>query len=120
MWPLGDRVRMANVIPLRTIAFYLDGGDTHMAALRNLAGNVLAFLPAGILLPVLFPRLRRMRALLAAAFGASLTVEVVQLLTGFGRFDVDDILLNVVGAAIGWAVWAVAARLGRAADLTAP
>jgi glycopeptide antibiotics resistance protein len=37
-------------------------------------------------------------------FFLSLFIEVVQLLTGFGSFDVDDLILNVLGTVIGFGV----------------
>lgn len=101
MYNLADRLKWANFIPFRTIAFYLDGKETFATAWRNLAGNVAAFLPMGVLLPVVLTRLRRMRSILAYSLAISLFIEVVQLFTGLGSFDVDDILLNVLGAAIG-------------------
>ncbi len=113
MWPLSERLRLANFTPFRTIAFYLGGGESPQAALRNVAGNVLAFLPMGFLVPMVFPKLRRMRSILAASFAMSLALEIAQLLTGMGGFDVDDILLNVVGAAISGLAFGLAARVSR-------
>ncbi len=110
MWSLAERLKLANFVPFRTIVLYIGGGETVQAALRNVAGNVLAFLPMGFLLPVMFPELRGARSVLAVAFAASLALEVVQLLTGLGGFDVDDLLLNLLGAAIG----GLLARAGRA------
>ena len=37
--------------------------------------------------------------------GLSLGVEVMQLLTKVGSFDVDDILLNTVGGVIGFLIY---------------
>ena len=34
-------------------------------------------------------------------------IELFQLFTAFGAFDVDDILLNCVGAMIGYNIFAV-------------
>jgi glycopeptide antibiotics resistance protein len=101
--PLGVRMReFSNFIPLKTIAYYALGGQSTGAALWNLAGNILAFVPMGFVLPVLLPKMQRVRNVILIAFGVSLCFEAIQLLTGIGRFDVDDILLNVLGAAAGW------------------
>ena len=73
-----------------------------------LVGNVLLFLPMGLLMPVLWRR-ERLRDALVAGLALSLGIEVVQLV--LGRFlDVQDLLLNVLGAGLGWGLWAVVGR----------
>jgi glycopeptide antibiotics resistance protein len=103
--PLSLSVRMreiSNFIPLKTIAYYGLGGQSMGVALWNVAGNTLAFVPMGFGPPILLPKMQRVRNVILIAFGVSLCFEVIQLLTGIGRFDVDDVLLNVLGAAAGW------------------
>ena len=73
-----------------------------------LVGNVLLFLPLGLLMPVLWRR-ERLRDALLAGLALSLGIEVVQLV--LGRFlDVQDLLLNVLGAGLGWGLWAAVGR----------
>lgn len=43
----------------------------------------------------------------------SLTIEVIQLLTKVGCFDVDDMILNTLGAALGYGIYAVCDRIRR-------
>lgn len=71
----------------------------------NLAGNIIAFIPFGILVPVLFRFERNLFGLAGTAFLFSLLVETVQLLTQRGSFDVDDLLLNTLGGIIGYLVF---------------
>ena len=74
---------------------------TNWAELRNIILNILLFLPFGYLIPSLFPRLRWWQViLLGLAF--SLTIELLQLITKLGYADVDDLINNTLGAAIGW------------------
>ena len=40
----------------------------------------------------------------------SLIFETIQLLTGLGEFDVDDILLNILGAVIGYMFYHIVVR----------
>ena len=40
-----------------------------------------------------------------AAFVTSFGVETIQLITGRGYFQVDDILTNVLGAVIGYVIF---------------
>lgn len=74
---------------------------TNWAELRNIILNILLFFPFGYLLPRLFPRLRWWQViLLGLAF--SLCIELLQLITRLGYADVDDLINNTLGAAIGF------------------
>lgn len=75
----------------------------------NLFGNVLLFVPLGFLLPILFAKARRFSTTIVWTMLASLTIELTQLGTRLGSFDVDDLILNVLGGSIGYAVWTMAA-----------
>ncbi len=48
-----------------------------------------------------------------AGFSLSLLVEVMQLITKVGCFDVDDMILNTAGAAIGYLLFVVCNYLRR-------
>ena len=74
---------------------------TNWAELKNIILNILLFIPFGYLLPSLFTRLRCWQViLLGLAF--SLCIELLQLITKLGFADVDDLINNTLGAAIGW------------------
>lgn len=90
----------ANFVPFKTITNYLSG-DSTLNAMRNIGGNIILFCPLGFLVPLILPRFSKVRHIAAIAFGASLLLELVQLLTGLGSFDVDDLLLNVLGGVLG-------------------
>lgn len=82
-------------------------GDGSLVQLGQVLGNALLFVPFGILVPLSFPRLSIVTAVLAAAT-ASASVELVQLTHLAGRmFDIDDVLLNVGGACVGGLLVAV-------------
>lgn len=67
-----------------------------------LGGNVALFFPLGLLLPLGWRGWKVGKAALVG-LGASVSIELLQLaLSGAGRaFDVQDILANVLGAALG-------------------
>lgn len=67
--------------------------------------NVLLFIPYGFICPWAFPWLRGFFRNTFAAFVTSLGVETIQLITGRGYFQVDDILTNVLGAMIGYIIF---------------
>jgi hypothetical protein len=83
--------------------------------------NVLVFVPLGLLVPLFLARARWWQVVgLATAF--SLVIEVTQyatahLLGGGHVADVNDLLFNVIGGALGWALFAVLARLPGAGAL---
>lgn len=71
------------------------------AVLLNLLGNIVAFIPFGFFLPVLYPRCRSFLYTVFFSFEFSLMVETIQLVSKVGSFDVDDMLLNTIGGALG-------------------
>ena len=64
--------------------------------------NILLFVPLGYLLPLTKNMLDKWYIVLMVGIGLSAVIEVTQLLTYRGWFDVDDILHNGLGALIGW------------------
>lgn len=64
--------------------------------------NILLFVPLGYLFPFLFNKLDKWYIVLVIGIGLSMVIEVTQLLTHRGWFDVDDIFHNGLGAFIGW------------------
>ena len=102
-----------NLQPLATVKLYLhalSNESLRQEALINLFGNILLFLPYGYLLPKLFPSCRKAVLLLALTLLVILAVETLQLLTLRGIFDVDDILLNVLGVFSCYVLWRLSKR----------
>ena len=79
----------------------------------NVEGNVLAFLPLGVFLPLLAGAMQKYRRMLVAGFMISLLVETIQLITGVGSFDVDDIILNTGGTLLGYCLYWIFERMRR-------
>lgn len=74
----------------------------------NLAGNVLCFVPFGMLVPYNFERLWHPAGVAALSCLFSAFIETIQLTFRVGCFDVDDIILNTLGGflgAVGYLVW---------------
>jgi glycopeptide antibiotics resistance protein len=73
--------------------------------LAELFGNMLLFAPLGFLLPLLAPAIRRWWQALAAGAGISLLIELYQLVwPGVRKASVGDLLMNALGALLGFAV----------------
>ena len=68
----------------------------------NIGGNIAMFVPLGFFLRVFFPKCRSFPGCIGTVALIMSTVELCQLLTLRGFCEVDDVMLNVLGAAIGW------------------
>lgn len=76
---------------------------------KNIVGNVLLFIPYGFF-ACYYIDLKSFFKAFGLIFVASLSIEFTQLLIG-RVFDVDDILLNVIGGMIGYAIYNVLRKL---------
>ncbi len=107
-----DTLNRSNLVPLRD----------HLAALRcllrdcpnaaaaarfllvDVVGNVVVFIPIGAFVAAALGRLapaRRILTTLALGAGLSLAIELVQLAMPSRATDVDDVLFNTLGTALG-------------------
>lgn len=75
-----------------------------LPSLFNLLGNVVILIPLGVLLPVLFRPMRRVWLFVPLLAVVCVGVEWLQWYTGLGIADVDDSILNFIGALAGWIV----------------
>jgi len=91
-----------NLMPFKEIKrFWEYREQLGLWAVVNLAGNVLIFVPFGFF-KTMASRNRRFWETIMDGFLLSLLVEVFQLLSKVGRFDVDDLILNTFGVMIGY------------------
>ncbi|MBQ9044327.1 MAG: VanZ family protein [Oscillospiraceae bacterium] len=77
------------------------------AAIVNLFGNIVMFVPLGFGLPWVHAALRRFWKTLCVSALVIVCVELTQLVTLLGHCDVDDLILNLIGVAVGYALWAI-------------
>jgi len=91
-----------NYIPLKTILPYLNGSPTWIVAKNNLIGNIALFVPLGFLIPLIYRHTLTWKHILFIAFTVSMALESAQIILRVGVFDVDDIILNVLGAIVGY------------------
>lgn len=66
--------------------------------------NIFMFVPFGFLLPLLHERFHKIYNTLIAALMFTVLIELFQLKTGIGIFELDDIFNNVLGALIGYGI----------------
>ncbi|MBR3764713.1 MAG: VanZ family protein [Clostridia bacterium] len=95
-----DRIRLR---PFQTIGPQLRALPGVTAAVQ-LLGNILLFVPWGFCLPLLWPRFRRTLRMAGMALLLTCSIEFTQLF--IDRFvEVDDVLLNFLGAMGGAGLW---------------
>lgn len=113
------QTRQAQLVPMRTTLAQLRAGAWPFA--YHLIGNMVWFVPLGILAP----KLRSQRAadptraalgfIRVLALGAALSacLEALQFILGTGVTDVDDVLVNALGAGAGWLIERIFSRQRR-------
>lgn len=92
-----------NLVPLKTILDLLENYNKIDLTfwIYNLLGNIVIFIPLGVLLTLLIKQVS-IKKTLAAAFLIIVLAESIQLITRVGVFDVDDIILNLLGCTVGY------------------
>ena len=98
-----------NLVPFKTIVGYIkaivDESMNLNIPVTNLLGNLLMFFLWGIYLPLFFENLKRWKAYVPVTIGLLLGIELVQFFTRRGSFDIDDLILNLAGAMLGFLMW---------------
>ena len=104
---------MLNIVPFKSILAAFTGGgqevsarDQLLSALINLAGNVFLFVPLGFLVPLTAQKRSRFGVTVGVAAVLSAGIETVQYFIGRSA-DIDDLLLNVFGAVVGFGLYAI-------------
>lgn len=72
----------------------------------NVAGNTAMFIPSGIILPVVYKKLNSFWKVIAVGALISLCIELLQLPFASRASDIDDLLLNTLGVAVGYGIYA--------------
>ena len=92
-----------NFIPFKTIINFISKFDSLYDAndiLFNLLGNFIALMPLSFFLPLFFKSQNKFSYFLLTILGITLCTETIQMISGIGVFDIDDIILNTSGAII--------------------
>jgi len=107
-WPGNRRAQLVLVEPVVSAVL----SDEHpLTAVAEVGGNVLMFVPFGCLLPLVLGSLDRGRRVVLVACCTSVLIELYQLrMPGIRRADVNDVLANTLGAALGWLALALVER----------
>ena len=90
----------ANLIPFKEILRYDFWSSLFY---KNIFGNLLLFLPYGLYITH-YLDLKKPLSVMSYAFIISLSIELIQSIIG-RVFDVDDIILNIIGALLGYFIY---------------
>lgn len=102
--PFGERT--LNLIPFKTVYEYLISNnaavsDWGIVSFINVLGNMALFMPIGFLISIVYKK--SLKVMLLISGGISLFIEFVQYFISRVS-DIDDFILNVLGACIGFAI----------------
>lgn len=93
-----------NIVPLKTIKLFVIGYMKGIVSFRNFSvniiGNLCAFMPYGLFLPLIFKSMNKYYKFLLTMIIIVILIELLQFVTMSGSCDIDDLILNVVGASI--------------------
>ena len=93
-----------NIIPFDTIKLFMNGYKngvvTQKDFLINVYGNLFVFMPYGIFIPLIFKKINKYYKFLIFITVFVIIIELLQFLTLSGSCDIDDLILNVIGASV--------------------
>ena len=100
-----EHFESSNLIPFATIIEYITGvisDDINTSiVIINFATNLLLFAPMGFFIPILFQsKIKNIKQFVIMIIILTLIVEILQFITYRGSTDIDDIILNTIGAVI--------------------
>ncbi len=84
------------------ISVLTDKNAVGLGPFVNIAGNIALLFPLGLFLPLFWRWFERAGRTIRWCFGTSLSIELIQLAAG-GVTSADDLLLNTLGGALGFA-----------------
>lgn len=91
-----------NFIPFKEILRYEVGSKLFI---KNILGNIILFIPFGLFVSYIL-KTRKVSPIMVITLITSAVVEFTQLKIG-RTFDIDDILLNIVGGFIGYLLFII-------------
>lgn len=97
-------INIVRLIPMFSTVGFVKQTILWKTIIINIFGNILIFVPFGFL-GIVFPKLNNFWILILDFLFAIIIVESLQYFTRLGVFDIDDVILNTVGVAIGFWIY---------------
>ncbi|MBL4931185.1 VanZ family protein [Clostridium paridis] len=77
----------------------------------NILGNLILLAPLSVLAPIITNKFRSYRSVILLCFSVSLLIEFLQYISyylgNFRSVDIDDVILNTLGALIGFSIFKI-------------
>ena len=93
-----------NLIPFKTIIGYTKDIFTSLLdtsnIFANLLGNLICMMPFAFFIPMLFKKINNTKKFILTILCITLGIELIQFITFSGSCDIDDVILNTLGAFI--------------------
>ncbi|CEO34304.1 VanZ family protein [[Clostridium] sordellii] len=90
-----------NIIPSKETVNILRDGIHNNRIIKGIILNVIYFIPLGFLLPLLFKKINSFLKIILISTITSSLIEIIQLFTIFSVSNIDDVIFNIIGSAIG-------------------
>lgn len=105
-------ISLINLEPMHTIKhftkMFLNGNYSQRAAAAvNLFGNVIMFMPLGVFLPGLWKKQNKFILFFITVTVLITALEAAQYFSMLGTADIDDLILNDIGAVMGFIIYRV-------------
>ncbi len=97
-------INIVRLIPMFSTVGFVKQTILWKTIIINIFGNILMFVPFGFL-GIVFPKLNNFWILILDFLFAIIILESFQYFTRLGVFDIDDVILNTVGVAIGFWIY---------------
>lgn len=109
--PARTRLEM-QLIPFKTIIEY--ASQVHSFTdwfIKNLVCNIVMFIPYGLLLPyIMEPKKLLLKVAIIGTVFSGL-IEIIQYIFAIGKFDIDDIILNLLGTILGYVLYLIVEKI---------
>lgn len=104
---IDEILKHSNFIPFKTILGYLSdivSNNMSTGPVLNLLGNLMICFPLGVYLTVFLKKKSNFKFILISSTFIIFILEFIQIILKRGHFDIDDLILNVMGACLGYLI----------------
>jgi len=95
---------IVRLVPVVSTAGFIRETIQWKTIVINVFGNIIMFIPFGFL-GIVFKKLNSFKRLIINFLSVIIIIESFQYFTRLGVFDIDDIILNTIGVAIGFGIY---------------
>ena len=99
-----ENEKFIQLTPFVTISEMFSEADNYKQFIINILGNIILFIPFGFL-GIIFEKLKKLKNLLPIFIIAISIIELLQYITNKGFADIDDVIINTIGVAIGFWIY---------------